>query len=48
MLLAGVALSLPASLIAAWAPSIHVLVAARVLGGVAAGLRQRLHWHRLV
>ena len=38
MLLAGVALSLPASLIAAWAPSIHVLVAARVLGGVAAGM----------
>ena len=31
MLLAGVALSLPASLIAAWAPSIHVLVAARVV-----------------
>ncbi len=38
MLLGGVLLSLPACLLAAWAPSIHVLVAARILGGVAAGM----------
>ncbi len=38
MLLGGTALSLPACLLAAWAPSIEVLVGARVLGGVAAGM----------
>ncbi|UDY36962.1 MFS transporter [Dermatobacter hominis] len=38
MLLAGVVISLPACLLAAWAPSVEVLVAARVLGGVAAGM----------
>lgn len=38
MLLIGTVLSLPGCLIAAWAPSIEVLVAARVLGGVAAGM----------
>ncbi len=38
MLLFGVILSLPACLIAAWAPSIHALVGARILGGVAAGM----------
>ena len=38
MLLFGVVLSLPACLLAAWAPSIHVLVGARILGGVAAGM----------
>jgi MFS transporter, DHA2 family, multidrug resistance protein len=34
----GAALSVPASLLAAWAPSGTVLIAARVSGGVAAGL----------
>jgi MFS transporter, DHA2 family, multidrug resistance protein len=34
----GAALSVPASLLAAWAPSGTVLIAARVGGGVAAGL----------
>lgn len=38
MLLGGVVLSLPACLVAAWAPSIEVLIGARVLGGVAAGM----------
>ncbi len=38
MLLVGVVLSLPASLLAAWAPSIEVLIAARLLGGLAAGM----------
>jgi len=38
MLLLGVALSLPACLIAAWAPSIEVLIGARIFGGLAAGM----------
>lgn len=38
MLLIGVILSLPAGLIAAFAPSVEVLIAARVIGGVAAGM----------
>lgn len=38
MLLAGVVLSLPACLLAAWAPSIQVLIAARLIGGIAAGM----------
>ena len=38
MLVWGMALSIPASIIAAIAPSIEVLFAARVLGGVAAGM----------
>lgn len=38
MLLAGVVLSLPASLLAAWAPSIEVLIGARLIGGLAAGM----------
>ena len=38
LLLAGVALSLPACLLAAWAPTDSVLVAARILGGVSAGM----------
>ena len=38
MLVGGMALSIPASLLAALAPSIEVLFAARVLGGVAAGM----------
>ncbi len=38
MLLAGTALAIPASLLAALAPSEYVLIAARVLGGLAAGM----------
>lgn len=38
LLLVGVALSLPACLLAAWAPTIGVLIAARIVGGVAAGM----------
>jgi EmrB/QacA subfamily drug resistance transporter len=38
MLLIGVLVSLPAGLIAAFAPSVEVLIAARVIGGLAAGM----------
>ena len=38
MLLVGVALSLPACLASAWAPTIEILIFARVLGGLAAGM----------
>jgi MFS transporter, DHA2 family, multidrug resistance protein len=38
LLIVGTALAIPASLIAAWAPSDGVLVFARILGGVAAGM----------
>lgn len=38
MLLGGVALSVPACLVAAWAPSIEVLIGARLLGGLSAGM----------
>ncbi len=38
LLLAGAALSIPTSLASAFAPNIEVLVAARLLGGLAAGL----------
>jgi MFS transporter, DHA2 family, multidrug resistance protein len=38
MLVFGMVLSVPACLIAAWAPNEEVLAAARVLGGVSAGL----------
>lgn len=38
VLLLGVALSLPTSLVAAWAPTIAVLVGARIAGGLAAGM----------
>lgn len=38
MLLIGVLLSLPAGLVAAFAPSIEVLIAARIVGGIAAGM----------
>jgi MFS family permease len=38
MLLGGMVLTVPTSLLAAWAPSVEVLVLARVLGGVAAGM----------
>jgi EmrB/QacA subfamily drug resistance transporter len=38
MLILGMALSIPACLIAAWAPSEEVLFGARVLGGLSAGM----------
>lgn len=38
MLLLGMALTLPASAISAWAPSVDILIAGRVFTGVAAGL----------
>lgn len=38
MVLAGLALTIPAGLLAALAPTVEVLVAGRILGGVAAGM----------
>ena len=38
MLLAGTALSVPACLLAAWAPSVEVLILARLVGGLSAGM----------
>jgi MFS transporter, DHA2 family, multidrug resistance protein len=38
MLILGVGLSIPACLLAAWAPTIEVLIGARLLGGLAAGM----------
>jgi EmrB/QacA subfamily drug resistance transporter len=38
MLLLGVALSVPACIVAAWAPNPEVLLGARLLGGLAAGM----------
>jgi EmrB/QacA subfamily drug resistance transporter len=38
MLLLGVALSIPACLVAAWAPDIEVLIGARIVGGISAGM----------
>src|SRR6185436_19357063 len=38
MLVLGVCISVPACLLAAWAPSENVLIAARVIGGVSAGM----------
>ena len=38
MLILGVSLSVPACLIAAWAPNEQVLIAARILGGLSAGM----------
>jgi DHA2 family multidrug resistance protein-like MFS transporter len=38
MLLGGMALTVPAALVAAWAPSLWVLLLARLVGGVAAGM----------
>ena len=38
LLLLGVGLSIPACLLAAFAPSIEVLIAARIVGGVSAGM----------
>jgi MFS family permease len=38
MLILGVCLSIPAAVLAAYAPSVTVLIAARFLGGVAAGM----------
>jgi MFS family permease len=38
MLVGGVVLSVPACLLAAWAPSVEVLVVARLVGGLSAGM----------
>ncbi len=38
MLVLGTGLSVPACLLAAWAPSIEVLIAARIIGGLSAGM----------
>jgi EmrB/QacA subfamily drug resistance transporter len=38
MLLLGVSISVPACLVAAWAPSIEALIGARLIGGLAAGM----------
>jgi MFS family permease len=38
MLIIGTSLAIPASLLAAWAPSIGVLIFARIFGGLAAGM----------
>jgi MFS family permease len=38
MLLLGVVLSIPACLVAAYAPSVEVLIGARILGGLSAGM----------
>src|ERR1044072_5588252 len=38
LLVLGVTLSVPACLLAAWAPSVEVLVLARIFGGLAAGM----------
>jgi EmrB/QacA subfamily drug resistance transporter len=38
MLVLGIVISLPACLVAAWAPSVEVLIGARIVGGVAAGM----------
>lgn len=38
MLLLGLCISVPACLLAAWAPSIEVLIGARLIGGLAAGM----------
>src|SRR5205814_400353 len=38
LLVLGVALSVPACLLAAWAPSASVLVVARIFGGISAGM----------
>jgi MFS transporter, DHA2 family, multidrug resistance protein len=38
MLIFGVLLSVPACLVAAWAPSVEVLIGARLIGGLSAGM----------
>jgi MFS transporter, DHA2 family, multidrug resistance protein len=38
MLVCGVVLSVPACLLAAWAPSVEVLIGARLVGGLSAGM----------
>jgi MFS transporter, DHA2 family, multidrug resistance protein len=38
MLVLGIVLSVPACLLAAWAPSVGVLIAARIIGGLSAGM----------
>jgi DHA2 family multidrug resistance protein-like MFS transporter len=38
LLLLGLGLSVPACIVAAWAPSVEVLVGARIVGGISAGM----------
>ena len=38
MLILGIVLSVPACMLAAWAPSVEVLIAARIIGGLSAGM----------
>lgn len=38
MIIFGMALSIPAGLVAAWAPNVAVLTGARIVGGIAAGM----------
>src|SRR3954447_23762464 len=38
MLVLGIVLSVPACLLAAWAPSVEILIFARIVGGLSAGM----------
>jgi len=38
LLVLGMALAIPASMVAAWAPNVEVLIAARIIGGLSAGM----------
>ncbi|MFZ4669453.1 MAG: MFS transporter [Microthrixaceae bacterium] len=38
LLVLGMALAVPASMVAAWAPNVEVLIAARIIGGLSAGM----------
>ena len=38
LLVFGMALAIPASMVAAWAPNVEVLIAARIIGGLSAGM----------
>ena len=44
MLIAGTALAIPASILCALAPSVSILVLARILGGLAAGMSFPIRW----
>lgn len=44
MLMLGMALSVPASLVAGFAPNEEILFLARVIGGISAGLATRRRW----
>jgi len=44
MLILGTLLAIPSSIIAGFAPSIEILILARIIGGLAAGMAFPLHW----